>query len=187
MTKSENIRFRPQAYFRLLVLASLLIATCTIGNTQDHPLHQINQQVYANFSKAFDQADIALFKSIHSKDLIRIGSWSQRIRHFDEYMEGYEKRWSNPNFKPSAIEFRFLERIYSDTLASERGIYKTTSNKNTPQEKSSYGKFHVLLIKEDGKWKFLMDYDSNEGNTIDENSYQAAYPIDDVKRFIRKQ
>lgn len=47
--------------------------------------------------------------------------------------------------------------------AFEVGYYKTSSTDATTGEtRSGYGKFHVLLRKENGTWKIIMDADANE-------------------------
>ena len=45
------------------------------------------------------------------------------------------------------------------------------------------GKFHVILVKVDNLWKLLVDYDSNEDNTINEKSYKSAFAIDDFEKY----
>jgi hypothetical protein len=39
------------------------------------------------------------------------------------------------------------------------------------------------MRKINGKWKIVVDYDSNENNTIDEKIYQAAFGIDDFAKY----
>jgi hypothetical protein len=61
---------------------------------------------------------------------------------------------------------RFIQRIASTDKAFEVGYYKSTStNTTTGEKRSGYGKFHVLLRKENGVWKILMDADANEKRT----------------------
>ena len=62
-------------------------------------------------------------------------------------------------------------------------IYKLTRNPNTLDERSYYGKFHVIFKKENNAWKILVDYDSTENNLIDETSFQNAFSLADYKKF----
>jgi hypothetical protein len=84
------------------------------------------------------------------------------------------------------ISLRFLERINNNLIASEKGIYKLIINQNRENEKVIYGKFHVILIKEDKVWKILMDYDSNENNTIGEEDFYKARGINDFKKHLEE-
>jgi len=161
----------------------LLFFMINLGFSQEYKnLKDINTQVWETFTKAFDTYDYSLFASIHSQDLVRVSGDGKSIKSFSEYIEGYKFRWKN-NKRPQTISFRFIERIINDNFSSERGIYKLTVNVNTAEEKSYYGKFHVLLKQEDGVWKLIMDYDSSEMNTINEESYKSAYAIDDFEKY----
>lgn len=142
----------------------------------------INTQVWEPFTKAFETYDYSLFASIHGEGLIRISGDGKSIRSFYEYIEGYEKRWQE-NKGSQTISFRFLERIVNNNYASERGIYKLTINNNTSEEKSYYGKFHVLLKQENNRWKLILDYDSSERNTINEISFNSAFAMDDYEKY----
>ena len=124
---------------------------------------------------------------IHSKDLIRI-SGGQRISNYESYINRYKSNfaYSKENGITNNISLRFFERINNDSIASERGIYQLIRNKGKADAQSYYGQFHVLFKKEQGEWKILMDYDSTEGNTIDEKDFQEASEINDFKNFIKE-
>ncbi|WP_347922117.1 nuclear transport factor 2 family protein [Pontimicrobium sp. SW4] len=168
-------------------LKSFIILIC-IGFTlqiqaqNNKCLNEINNQVWSNFTKAFETFDHELFGSLHSEELVRVGGNSKLLRNKTDYINGYANRWTNSK-SPQTISFRFLERICNDNKASERGIYKLTVNYGLPNEQSYYGKFHVIMIKEANQWKLLVDYDSNESNTITKQSYQNAFVIDDFEKY----
>lgn len=80
--------------------------------------------------------------------------------YFKKIPDSIKAKWSDWK---SNIELRFLQRIASADKAFEIGYYKTTSiNSQTGEKRTGYGKFHVLLRKESGRWKILMDADANE-------------------------
>jgi hypothetical protein len=82
------------------------------------------------------------------------------------------------------ISLRFFERLNNDSIASERGIYKFTINKNREDERVFYAKFQVVLIKEDNIWKILMDYDSDENKTIGKEDFNKAYEMNNFEKFL---
>ena len=49
-----------------------------------------------------------------------------------------------------------------------------------------YGKFHVFMRKMDNIWKIIVDYDSNEHDTINEQSFLSAFAIDDFEKYSGK-
>ena len=171
----------------ITTLSILFLSTSYISFAQDNPksMHEkINEDMYGNFSKAFQTLDYDLFASIHSKEMIRVsGGDGGKIDKAGTYLKRYHKRWSDPSRKPAPIDFRLFERIYSETLVSDRGIYRVTYTDTNNLTKYSYGQFHVLLKKENGTWKILIDYDSNENNSIDKNSYDSAFALSEYKKY----
>lgn len=148
-------------------------------------LKDINNHIHNKFYQAYDSLDYGLMESIHSKKLIRILADKNTILNYMEYMDQNKRFFEHAkkNNGTLNISLRFFERLNNDSIASERGIYKFTINKNREDEKVYYGKFHVILIKEDNTWKILMDYDSNENNTIGDENFNKAYEMNDFEKF----
>ncbi|MFD2564772.1 hypothetical protein [Aquimarina rubra] len=156
--------------------------------SQEEQLHQkINQDMYGKFSEAFQKLDFSLFESIHSKEMIRISGNGGEIKNVKAYLKGYKKRWGDPKTKPSPISFRLFERITSDSLVSDRGIYRGTYKNDKDETKHFYGQFHLLLQLENDFWKILIDYDSDENNTINQASYENAFALTDYKKYWKRK
>ena len=82
------------------------------------------------------------------------------VEYFQKIQDSFKAKWSN--WKKN-IELRFVQRIASNDKAVEVGYYKTKStNVVSGEKRNGYGKFHVLLGKENGMWRVLMDADANE-------------------------
>lgn len=155
-------------------------------NAQESSIHdKINLDMYDNFSKAYKTSDYNLFASIHSKEMIRVSGDGGSIKKVDQYLKGYQKRWSVPKKNPPSIDFRLLERVHSDSLVSDRGIYKVTYTSEDNQTTYSYGKFHVILKLEDGNWKIALDYDSNENKSITKTSFDNAFTLSEYSKYCK--
>ena len=140
---------------------------------------EINEQVWKPFIKSFNSGDDEGFKAVHSKEVMRVLQDGNRIMGYDEYFkkvpDSIKAKWYEWE---KNIELRFIQRIAAADRAFEVGYYKTTStNSKTGEKRTGYGKFHVLLRKENRQWKILMDADANEktdeavfmtGETIEE-------------------
>lgn len=61
------------------------------------------------------------------------------------------------------VAFRFSQRIGSESNAHETGIFHYTSTDSTGTVRDSYIHFEALLVKKEGVWKILMEYQKNEG------------------------
>ena len=139
---------------------------------------EINEQVWKPFIKSFSSGDDEGFKVLHSKDVIRVIRDSKQIMGYEQYFkkvpDSIKTKWGNWK---KHIELRFIQRIASNDKAFEVGYYKTTStNVLTHENRTGYGKFHVLLRKENGVWKILMDADANE--KTDENIFLTGESIE---------
>lgn len=151
-------------------------------------LKDINNDVHKKFCQVYDSLDCRLMESIHSKKLMRIPADRNTILNYREYMDQNKLSFEHTKTNNGTlnIDLRFFERLNNDSVASERGIYKFTINKNKEDERVYFGKFHVILVKEDSTWKILMDYDSNENNTIVEEDFNKAYGMNDFEKFLKK-
>ncbi|MBN1695853.1 hypothetical protein JW879_10730 [candidate division WOR-3 bacterium] len=169
----------------LVPIIFLVVLVNTVKAQSIKNLKDINNDVYNRFYQSHDSLDYGLMESMHSKKLMRIPAGRNTILNYMEYMEENKRFFEHvkKNNGTLNISLRFSERLNNDSIASERGIYKFTINKNREDEKVYYGKFHVILVKEDNTWKILIDYDSNENNTIGEADFKKAYEMNDFEKF----
>jgi hypothetical protein len=149
-----------------LSIALILVSCSVFAQTGQK---DINDQVWKPFIKGFEENNADLFMSVHSKDLIRSPRDSKKLLNWDQYRQQTSKQTGI-----HSIELRFTERINNDSQAIDVGIYKTSYPDHPPY----YGRFHVVLRKENGVWKILVDMDSNEGGTIGEAQFLAAKPME---------
>ena len=143
----------------IFVIAAILLSVCSSGQSSNK---EINEQVWKPFIKSFDQNDIGLFKSLHLPELIRVQT--NEILNYETYMKGYASMFDQMKQKKShyTIDLRFTRRVADSTRAFEEGFYKTSSILNGT-ERTGYGRFSVVLLKKEGRWKILLDADTNYG------------------------
>lgn len=145
------------------------------GSSQDFQ-KEINVQVWKPFISSFNNYDANGFLAVHTKDVVRSPLDAKMILTYDEYLqnqlEGNKRGKENGNTR--TLDLRFTERIANAATAIDIGIFKVTVNRKDGSTQSFYGRFHVVLRKENGVWKILVDMDSSEGRSIDEADYIAA-------------
>ena len=164
----------------------LILMQCNFIFAQNKTHYEeINEDVWERFYLAYTELDAKYMEEIHSKEVMRIPADSKKIFHFEQCISNYERSFSRARDKGEArkISLRFIERIANEKSATERGIYQLTVNPGAAHEANYYGKFHVILRKESGVWKILVDYDSSEGNTIGKEDFDRAFAIDDFEAF----
>ena len=160
--------------FTILFSISILTAYC-----QDYQ-REIDNQVWKPFIASFNALDTEAFMALHSKDLIRSLGDSKVILGWNEYFKNQQEsdKRSKESGTKRVIELRFIERISNSSQAVDIGIYKATVSTNDGKSASYsyYGRFHVVLRKESGTWKILVDSDSSKG-TGGEPEFKNASPL----------
>jgi ketosteroid isomerase-like protein len=148
-------------------------------------LHELNRDIWHAFVRAYGARDAKAFLAVHSPDLIRAGGPEKQVHGFDEYAEQTEEWFAGLTERGDGIgiEFRFLERIASGGLASERGIYRITATRATGEQRIFYGRFHTFARKSGDGWRIAVDYDSDEGGTVTAATFAAGADIDDIAAF----
>lgn len=157
----------------VLTFAMTLASILTFAQNQQK---EINEQVWKPFIKTFNEYDTKGFLDVHSKDVTRSSRNSKEVLNWEQYyqqqLKGDERSKQNGNKR--TLELHFTERLANENQAIEVGIYKTTSIRKDGLSRTFYGKFIVVLRKENGVWKILVDTDSSEGGTITEKEFLAA-------------
>ena len=158
---------------RILFVFAFLLSTAS--QAQDLK-QEINEQVWKPFITSFSNQDADGFLAVHSKDVIRSPRDDGKVFGWEEYYrqqtEGNKR--ARERGRSHTLELRFTERIAENDRAIEVGVYKTTSVDTKGEKRSYFGRFHVVMRKESGTWKILVDTDSSEGGTIGEKDFLAA-------------
>jgi ketosteroid isomerase-like protein len=160
------------------VIISLCFAITLTAQAQT-PQAEINKHVWEPFIASFNSHQADAFMAVHSKDAVRSARDGKTVWNWDEYKKS-QTEGDQEDIKAKrkrTLTLRFTERIASNDLAVEVGVYKTSYLLADGKTMDYYGRFHVVLRKENGIWKILVDTDSSENGTIGEKDFMAAKPI----------
>ncbi|NNM23999.1 MAG: nuclear transport factor 2 family protein [Flavobacteriaceae bacterium] len=156
----------------LLFIFSTLSASGQETNKQIED--EINQQVWQVFKRSYEARDYETFNSIHDKDVLRVNDGG--IKLGSEYLDG-NKKWTKPREGTQInIDFAFETRQYRGDLGYEVGYYRVQYASGEKLGPSYYGRFHVVLRKNDGRWTIVQDYDTSQvgATKIDASFFDAA-------------
>lgn len=148
-------------------------------------LLEINKDIWIPFAEAYASGEAEKYLTLHSPHFIRASENGRLATDLNGYSKNVWRSFNRNEAKggKTTIEFRFTERFASEDAASEKGIYRYTFLSKSDETITGYGKFHVVSRKEDGTWKILMDYDTNENGTVGATEFEAAYPVHDIRKF----
>jgi ketosteroid isomerase-like protein len=161
-----------------LQLILFLAFSVSIARAQSEQ-KEIDEQVWKPFINTFNNNLTDAFMAVHSKDVVRSPRNSKIVWNWAEYKKS-QNEGDLADIKANrkrTLTLRFTERLANNNLAIEVGIYKTSYLLPDGKIIDSYGRFHVVLRKENGVWKILVDTDSSEGGTIGEKEFLAAQPL----------
>lgn len=148
-------------------------------------LRQLNDDIWHPFRLACANLDASAFLDLHAPELIRAGGQTKEVLGFADYSDQVEKWFAGLADRGSSvnISFRFVERIVSNDIASERGIFQIRSKRADGDERTFYGRFHTYARPTDGRWSICVDYDTDERSETLEEEFLAAIDVDDVEAF----
>lgn len=158
-----------------LIAVTLVIFIGSRSYSQENYQQQINEQVWKPFIESFSTNNDKAFEAVHSKEIIRVLQDDGRIWGHEQYfpVKDPQEAAKKPAGKRN-IELRFIQRIASADKAFEVGYYKSSWKGDDGKSRDFYGKFHVVLRKENGHWKILVDADSSKGASKEEFDKAAA-------------
>ena len=164
-------------------LGLLLVLAASVG-ASDEVQRQIDRELWIPFLAASNAFDAGGFLAAQSKDMVRVSPDSGEVyglaRYQSEIREGFARARERGLVRRS--EMRFLERTASDELAYETGYFRSEATLPTGEVRVRYTRFEMLLRKENGKWKILVDKDSARGDAIDEETFLSAAPMTETGR-----
>lgn len=158
------------------IILLYLVFSHSVGFSWSSQTNEINEQVWRPFIKYYNEHNTTEFLGLHSKDVIRAPRDNKAIWNWDKYLER-QNSGDQRDLKENSqrkLELRFNERINNVDRAIDIGIYKSTYIFSDGRKESYYGRFHVVLRKENEVWKILVDTDSSEGGTIGEKEFMLA-------------
>lgn len=163
-----------------LLSCTFLVLSLVAGQAQDTAtsfVTEINEQVWKPFKQSYEARDAKLFNSLHTDDALRIteGGITPGPEYKARIIEGFERPYNGT----IQIDFAHEHRLYYGDLAYEVGYYRIIYSRPGQEQVSSYGRFHVLLRKIDGRWKIAQDWDTEMigSRKISEEEFIGATPL----------
>ena len=163
-----------------ILLLSVSFLFFLIANAQSDSLKwvkEINDQVWKPFIAHFISGNKEGFRNVHSKRITRVEIDRGTVLDYDKYFPPIDP--NSPTVKKGGnrlFELRFDKRISNGTKAWESGFYKGTMIQEGKEPRSYYGRFFVVLEKEEGTWKILVDADTHK--EANEENFSKAFAME---------
>jgi ketosteroid isomerase-like protein len=162
--------------FRIIPLLWLVFVSS--GSFSQHLQREINEQVWKVQLQAMNTNEAERFMSVMSDDVVQV-SYSRntirdKARFRDQVITAYNRMLERKTKR--TMEFRFLNRIANDSAGFEDGFFEYGLINDKGEKQVFYGYFQVVLRKENGLWKVLVDYDSEtyQGAPVSKQLFESA-------------
>jgi ketosteroid isomerase-like protein len=167
MLASAPINKQPAMTTRtILLFIFVLNGAAPIFSQQDSVLQtEIDTQVWRPFIQAYTNLNAEAYNNLHTADVLRGSPWglSQGEAYFQRNREHFAKLKSDSLERKIAFTFEY--RVQQADIAYEVGYYRLI-NQRAGDEQRFYGQFHVVLKKENGRWKIAQDWDASSINGL---------------------
>ena len=152
----------PMKKIIFLIALTLLCFNINAQQTKYDFSKEIDEQLWKSFVKSYNARDGQNHVKIHTKDVLRIttNGIKQGKAYRDQILGTYKKGQTKRE-----IEFKFEHRIHAPDIAYEVGYFKVIVFRKDKTDEY-YGRFSVVLKKEDGRWKIAQDWDIDEINGV---------------------
>jgi len=137
-------------------------------------VEELRRDIWRPFVEAYANRDVEAFGALHAPDLIRAEAASGWAGGLDEYVERVGAFFADMTAKDAdlRIAFRFGEHVTSGEVASERGVYQIVMAVPGEQELTFYGRFHTFARKAGGRWRIVVDHDTDRD--VGEDDFYGA-------------
>ncbi|MBL7703659.1 MAG: hypothetical protein JNM14_15520 [Ferruginibacter sp.] len=163
-----------------MLLLPIWVCVLSFASAQTDSLkwvNEINEQVWKPFVTHFISGNTEGFSSVHSKRVTRVEIDRGILKDYEKYFPPVAPASSPVKKNTSRLfELRFDKRISNGTKAWETGYYKGTVMQEGKEPRSYYGRFFVVLEKEEGVWKILVDADT--GKEANEENFGKAFAME---------
>ena len=135
---------------------------------------EINEQVWKPFTAHLISGNKEGFSNVHSKKITRVEIDRGIIKDYEKYFPSVKPEAASEQKRPERLfELRFDKRISNGTMAWETGYYQGAVIQMGKEPRYYYGRFFVVLEKENGVWKILVDADT--GKDANEENFRNAF------------
>ena len=140
-------------------LACLFILGFT-GFLQGKDLTMELNEYWARVSQAVKTGDLEAYRATCHSDGVLVSGKGAKSELLSQALVRWGKEFADTKAgkMKAQVEFRFSERIKGKDTAHETGIFLYSSKRKGEEWKKDYVHFEALLVKKNGKWKILMEF-----------------------------
>jgi hypothetical protein len=168
----------------LIVLLTNSAVAITTPQISKHQIEKSNEDslriieldvLWAELARTVKDGDFEGYKINYHNDAVVVfaSGKTKSSMPISKALAGWEKGFMDTKSGKTndIVEFRFSQRIGDATTAHETGIFNYTSADSKGEVLATYiVHFEALLVKRNGDWRVIMEFQKSNGNQEDWNA-----------------
>ena len=133
---------------------------------------------WAEVSRTVAEGDFESYKRLYHPDAVLVDLQSGTSLPIEQAFAGWEPSFvdTREGRAPANVEFRFTQRLHDATTAHETGIFRYTSTPEDADPTVVTFHFEGLLVRQDGAWLMLMEYQKQPATSGEWESADRVRP-----------
>lgn len=117
-------------------------------------------KVWSEISRTVAEGDFEGYAATYHLDAVLVNGISGTSYPIANALAGWKQGFDDTKAGKMSgkVEFRFSERLSSETTAHDTGIFKYSSKSKGGEWEDVHIHFQALFAKVEGKWKMMMEY-----------------------------
>ncbi len=115
---------------------------------------------WAEISRSVKEGDFQAYKATCHPGAVLVSGSKKQSYPLSKALKRWKKEFDDTKAgtRKSSVTFRFSHRYHDATTAHEAGIFIYEFSNDAGESAKEYVWFEVLLVKENGKWLTMMEY-----------------------------
>ncbi len=155
-----------QSFVRFPILCVLIVFS--VENTSFAQPADLDEYWEA-VTRTVTEGDYEGYAALYHEDAVLVSNFSKTSVPIAKALAGWKQGFMDTKAGKMAagVTFRFSQRYSDETTAHETGIFRYASTPAGGEENAQYIHFEGLLVKKDGGWVMLMEYQKSPA-TVEE-------------------
>ena len=154
-------------------------AASTTAQASSAVQRTIDDELWRPFMAHFNAGEADAYLALRAPGFVRVATAERSVQGLAEYAQRTRTMIERLRERGIAarIELRFDDRMAGDGLAWETGIWAVTITRSGAEPMTSYGRFRVVLVQHEGRWRLAMDQDEPLDAHDGARLFAAARPL----------
>jgi ketosteroid isomerase-like protein len=157
------MKFMPALVLALMFVLPLCLLAEEPGTETDR-LKQLDAY-WAEVSRSVGAGDFSAYEATCHPEGVLVSGSKKTSSPLADALKRWKKEFdaTKSGEMKASVEFKFSQRLGDATTAHETGMFLYTSVGPDGKETREYIHFEGLLVKRDGRWKIMMEFQKSKG------------------------